>query len=89
MSSADPPIGALVETSDTGRSGIVRFCGTTLFAPGKWVAGIELLEPRARTMDLSTGWDIFRANPSAGVFIVCPSQVRILCQIRTTPVDGP
>ncbi|KAG6334284.1 hypothetical protein ID866_4799 [Astraeus odoratus] len=39
MSSIDPPLGALVEIS-TGR-GIVRFCGPTSFASGKWV-GIEL-----------------------------------------------
>ena len=74
MSSADPPIGALVEIS-TGR-GIVRFCGTTSFAPGKWV-GIELFEPRGKNDGSINGMGYFSCKPMHGVFIR-PSQVKIL-----------
>lgn len=74
MSVADPRIGALVEIS-TGK-GIVRFCGTTSFAPGKWV-GIELFEPKGKNDGSIQGIAYFSCKPSYGVFIR-PSQVRII-----------
>ncbi|KAF8555146.1 dynactin [Imleria badia] len=73
MSAADPPIGALVEIS-TGK-GIVRFCGTTSFAPGKWV-GIELFEPKGKNDGSIQGTAYFSCRPLHGVFIR-PSQVKV------------
>ncbi|KAH9996492.1 dynein associated protein-domain-containing protein [Russula vinacea] len=60
----DIPIGSIVDIS-LGR-GVVRFCGTTSFAIGKWV-GIELSEPGS----------LFSCPPSYGVFVK-PSQVKIV-----------
>ncbi|KAI6012667.1 dynein associated protein-domain-containing protein [Pisolithus orientalis] len=74
MSSIDPPIGALVEISN-GR-GIVRFCGTTSFAPGKWV-GIELYEPKGKNDGSINGIAYFSCRPLCGVFIR-PSQVKVI-----------
>ncbi|KAH0837852.1 hypothetical protein J3R83DRAFT_6078 [Lanmaoa asiatica] len=74
MSAVDPPIGALVEIT-TGK-GIVRFCGTTSFAPGKWV-GIELFEPKGKNDGSIQGVVYFSCKPLHGVFIR-PSQVKIL-----------
>ncbi|KAI6031243.1 dynein associated protein-domain-containing protein [Pisolithus microcarpus] len=74
MSSIDPPIGALVEIAN-GR-GIVRFCGTTSFAPGKWV-GIELYEPKGKNDGSINGIAYFSCKPLCGVFIR-PSQVKVV-----------
>ncbi|KAI9569455.1 dynein associated protein-domain-containing protein [Boletus coccyginus] len=82
MSVADPPVGALVEIS-TGK-GTVRFCGTTSFAPGKWV-GIELFEPKGKNDGSIQGTVYFSCRPLHGVFIR-PSQVKVLEQ---PPVNRP
>ncbi|KAH7886311.1 dynein associated protein-domain-containing protein [Phlebopus sp. FC_14] len=74
MSSVDPPIGAFVEIP-TGR-GVVRFCGTTSFAPGKWV-GIELYEPKGKNDGSIHGIAYFSCKPAHGVFIR-PSQVKLI-----------
>ncbi|KAI5998160.1 dynein associated protein-domain-containing protein [Pisolithus albus] len=74
MSLIDPPIGALVEIAN-GR-GIVRFCGTTSFAPGKWV-GIELYEPKGKNDGSINGVAYFSCKPLCGVFIR-PSQVKVV-----------
>ena len=74
MSAADPPVGALVEIS--AGKGIVRFCGTTSFAPGKWV-GIELFEPKGKNDGSIQGIAYFSCKLLHGVFIR-PSQVRVL-----------
>lgn len=82
MFSTDPPLGALVEIS-TGR-GIVRFCGATSFAQGKWV-GIELYEPKGKNDGSIGGTAYFSCRPSYGVFIR-PSQVKV---ISTEPEQPP
>ncbi|KAH7920934.1 hypothetical protein BV22DRAFT_1097308 [Leucogyrophana mollusca] len=74
MSSSDPPLGALVEIS-AGR-GIVRFCGTTSFSPGKWV-GIELSEAKGKNDGTINGIAYFSCKPNHGVFIR-PSQVKVI-----------
>ncbi|KIJ13750.1 hypothetical protein PAXINDRAFT_170080 [Paxillus involutus ATCC 200175] len=74
MSTIDPPVGALVEIS-TGK-GVVRFCGTTSFAPGKWV-GIELFEPKGKNDGSIQGVVYFSCRASHGVFIR-PSQVKVI-----------
>lgn len=71
MASVDPPIGALVSIP-AGR-GLVRFCGTTSFAPGRWV-GIELDQEAGKNDGTINGVPYFRCRPNYGVF-VRPSQV--------------
>lgn len=84
MSVVDPPVGALVEIS-TGK-GIVRFCGTTSFAPGKWV-GIELFESKGKNDGSIQGVVYFSCKPLYGVFIR-PSQVKILAtELEQPPVN--
>ncbi|KAI6120904.1 dynein associated protein-domain-containing protein [Pisolithus croceorrhizus] len=86
MSSIDPPIGALVEIAN-GR-GVVRFCGTTSFAPGKWV-GIELHEPKGKNDGSINGIAYFSCKPLYGVFIR-PSQVKVVsAEPEQPPVSRP
>ena len=71
----DFPLGARVEAA--AGQGIVRFCGHTAFAPGKWI-GIELFEPHGKnngTLQGRTYWT--PCEPNHGIF-VRPSQVKIL-----------
>jgi dynactin 1 len=72
--SIDIPIGATVEIS-LGR-GVVRFCGATNFAPGKWV-GIELSEPVGKNDGSVRGVAYFSCPMNYGVFVKA-SQVRIV-----------
>ena len=68
----DVPIGAIVDVQ-AGR-GIVRFNGTTAFAPGKWV-GIELAEPNGKNDGSVGGATYFSCKPSYGMFVRA-SQIR-------------
>jgi dynactin 1 len=70
----DPPLGALVAVP-AGR-GIVRFCGQTSFAPGKWV-GIELSTALGKNDGTIAGVAYFHCRPNQGVF-VRPSQVKLV-----------
>ena len=77
MASVEPSPGALVEVS-LGR-GVVRFCGPTDFAGGKWV-GIELSEPKGKNDGSVGGVVYFSCKPSYGVFMK-PSQVRVIGEV--------
>lgn len=81
MASADIPIGAIVDIS-LGR-GVVRFCGTTSFAVGKWV-GIELSEPVGKNDGSVKGVAYFSCPPNYGVFVKA-SQVKI---VQDLPSSG-
>jgi dynactin 1 len=72
--SADPPLGAIASVP-SGR-GIVRFCGVTSFAPGKWV-GIELAVANGKNDGAIGGVSYFHCKPNHGVF-VRPSQVKVV-----------
>jgi len=74
MASTDIPIGTIVEIL-LGR-GVVRFCGTTSFSPGKWV-GIELSEPVGKNDGSVQGVPYFSCHKNYGVFVK-PSQVKIV-----------
>ena len=67
-------MGARVEVPP-GR-GVVRFCGTTSFSPGKWI-GIELNEPNGKNDGTVQGVKYFTCRPGYGVF-VRPSQVKVV-----------
>ncbi|XP_058017269.1 CAP-Gly domain-containing linker protein 4 isoform X2 [Ahaetulla prasina] len=58
------------------RTGIVRFYGTTKFAPGLWF-GIELDKPRGKNDGSVAGIQYFRCPPRYGVFAP-PSRVQKL-----------
>ena len=75
---SDPSLGSIVDVP-TGR-GVVRFCGSTSFAPGKWI-GIELSEPKGKNDGTVAGVRYFTCKPTHGVF-ARPSQVRSL---KATP----
>lgn len=87
MAPVDPPIGAIVEIP-VGR-GIVRFCGSTDFAPGKWV-GIELDQANGKNGGIVQGVRYFTCEPAHGVF-VRPSQVKVLVATPETasPISAP
>lgn len=72
MASNEPQVGAVVEIP-VGR-GVVRFSGTTSFAPGKWI-GIELYEPKGKNDGSIGGVPYFQCKMQYGVF-VRPSQVK-------------
>ncbi|OCH92962.1 dynactin [Obba rivulosa] len=83
MPPSEPTLGALVEVP-AGR-GIVRFCGATSFAPGKWV-GLELSEPNGKNDGVVQGVKYFTCKPNHGVF-VRPSQVKIIAEPE--PIAAP
>jgi hypothetical protein len=58
----------------TGRAGVVRFTGTTLFAPGEWV-GLELAEGGRHDGEVD-GHRYFACPPDKGLF-VRPSAVQL------------
>lgn len=62
----DPPVGSIV-TIPQGR-GVVRFSGTTDFAPGKWI-GIELYEPNGKNDGSINGVVYFSCKMNYGVFV--------------------
>ena len=81
----DFALGTQVEVSaGNGGRGVVRFCGATSFAAGKWV-GVELAEPKGKNDGTVNGVRYFTCKPSYGVF-ARPSQVRLA---KTTPEPRP
>ncbi|TFY71856.1 hypothetical protein EVG20_g1162 [Dentipellis fragilis] len=84
MASAEIPLNALVEVP-VGR-GIVRFCGTTSFAQGKWV-GIELSEPKGKNDGSVQGVQYFTCRANFGMF-VRPSQVKVVAMEPATPAPN-
>ncbi|EMD32620.1 hypothetical protein CERSUDRAFT_161581 [Gelatoporia subvermispora B] len=81
MPPMDPPLGAVVEVP-AGR-GVVRFCGATSFAAGKWV-GLELNEPHGKNDGTVQGTKYFHCKPNYGVF-VRPSQVKVISEPEPSP----
>jgi dynactin 1 len=72
--SVDIPVGAVVDIP-LGR-GVVRFCGTTSFSPGKWI-GVELSEPVGKNDGSVQGVAYFSCQMNYGVFVK-PSQVKVV-----------
>ncbi|CAG8619074.1 19297_t:CDS:10, partial [Racocetra fulgida] len=72
-STSDLEIGARCEVG--GQSGIIRYIGTTDFAPGKWV-GVELDGPSGKNDGSVKGKHYFDCKPNHGVFVRA-SQVKI------------
>ncbi|CAG8748680.1 37730_t:CDS:10 [Gigaspora margarita] len=72
-SASDIVIDARCEIS--GKTGTIRFVGTTDFAPGKWV-GVELDDPSGKNNGSVNGKHYFDCKPNHGVF-VRSSQVKL------------
>ncbi|KAJ2336269.1 hypothetical protein GGH91_005295, partial [Coemansia sp. RSA 2671] len=69
-----PGVGQAVEVQ--GGRGIVRFCGSTEFATGRWF-GVELEGPYGKNDGSVKGKRYFECQPDYGVF-VRSSQVKLL-----------
>jgi dynactin 1 len=70
MAAVDIPVGTVADAtagSSTVR-GIVRFCGPTAFAPGKWV-GMELSEPKGKNDGSVAGTRYFTCKLNYGIFV--------------------
>jgi dynactin 1 len=67
MADDGPPLGSIVNTAQ-GMKGVVRFRGTTSFAPGKWI-GIELYEKNGKNDGTVQGVRYFTCPMSYGIFV--------------------
>ena len=61
-------IGSRVLVKDKNLEGTVRFSGTTLFAPGKWI-GIELDEPKGKNNGVIQGKVYFQCQENYGLMV--------------------
>lgn len=73
-------VGSIVLVKDKSLEGVVKFLGTTLFAPGKWI-GIELYEPKGKNDGTIQGKAYFQCPENYGLMVrqnqvqVCSSHV--------------
>ncbi|KAI8375955.1 CAP Gly-rich domain-containing protein [Radiomyces spectabilis] len=70
--SSELKVGARVQVQ--GKSGTIRYAGTTSFQTGKWI-GIELDDAQGKNSGVVQGKRYFDCKANHGVF-VRPSQVR-------------
>lgn len=61
-------IGGRVVVKDKNLEGSVRYVGTTLFAPGKWI-GIELDEPKGKNNGIIQGKTYFQCPENCGIMV--------------------
>lgn len=61
-------VGCRVLVKDKHLEGTVRFIGTTLFAPGKWI-GIELDEPKGKNNGMVQGKAYFQCPENCGLMV--------------------
>lgn len=61
-------IGGRVLVKDKNWEGVVKFVGTTEFAPGKWI-GIHLLEPKGKNNGTVQGKAYFTCPVNCGLFV--------------------
>ena len=61
-------VGSRVLVKDKGLEGYVRFVGTTLFAPGKWI-GIELDEQKGKNNGVVQGKTYFQCQENHGLMV--------------------
>jgi dynactin 1 len=61
-------VGGRVLVKEKGLEGTVRFVGTTLFAPGKWV-GVELGEPKGKNSGIVQGKEYFQCPENHGIMV--------------------
>lgn len=61
-------VGGKVFVKDKNLEGVVKFVGTTHFAPGKWI-GIHLAEPKGKNNGSVQGKSYFTCPDSCGLFV--------------------
>lgn len=95
MATTDFPLGAIVDATVDARSdkpetirGIVRYFGTTEFAPGQWV-GMELSEPRGKNDGSVKGVRYFSCKMSYGVFVRSRNVAIVQLPVRCTTILHP
>ncbi|KAG9015752.1 hypothetical protein FRB93_012317 [Tulasnella sp. JGI-2019a] len=82
----DIPVGAIVEVQ--AGKGIVRFHGTTSFAPGRWI-GIELPEPNGKNDGSVDGVPYFSCKMKYGVFVRATQIKSVELQSNAAPPPPP
>ena len=61
-------VGCRVLVKDKNLEGTVKYVGTTLFAPGKWI-GIELDEPKGKHTGTVQGKTYFQCPENCGLMV--------------------
>jgi len=61
-------VGGKVFVKDKHLEGVVRFVGTTEFAPGKWI-GVQLTEPKGKNNGSVHGKAYFSCPDNCGLFV--------------------
>ena len=79
-------VGGRVFVKDKNLEGIVKFVGTTDFAPGKWI-GIQLGEPKGKNNGSIQGKQYFTCPDSCGLF-VRQNQIMMLDSVQPTKSDS-
>jgi len=79
-------VGGKVFVKDKNLEGIVKFVGTTDFAPGKWI-GIQLGEPKGKNNGSVQGKQYFTCPDSCGLF-VRQNQIVMLDGVHPTKSDS-
>lgn len=69
-------VGCRVLVKDKSLDGTIKFVGTTLFAPGKWI-GVELDEAKGKNNGLIQGKAYFQCPDNHGL-MVRPNQLQVL-----------
>ena len=61
-------LGSRVKIKEKNLEGTIRFIGTTLFAPGKWI-GVELDEPKGKNNGIIQGKEYFHCENNSGLMV--------------------
>ena len=61
-------VGCRVLVKDKSLEGTVKFIGTTLFAPGKWI-GVELDDAKGKNNGTIQGKSYFQCNDNHGLMV--------------------
>ncbi|KAH0270746.1 hypothetical protein KCU91_g7872, partial [Aureobasidium melanogenum] len=85
MASLALGVGQTIELND-GRHAVVRFLGSTGFAPGEWV-GVELDEATGKNDGSVKGDRYFDCEPNYGMFLRAAGVSRILSRPSTRPTS--
>lgn len=83
MTSLALGVGQTIELND-GRKAVVRFLGSTAFAPGEWV-GVELDEGTGKNDGSVKGDRYFECEPNHGMFLRAAGVSRIVSRPSTRP----
>jgi len=79
-------VGGKVFVKDKNLEGIVKFVGTTDFAPGKWI-GIQLGEPKGKNNGSVQGKQYFSCPDNCGLF-VRQNQIMMLDSVQPSKSDS-